>query len=91
MKNKKLAVERILDSVWTIEYESVLGGVFIHSYNRNNQVGYEQEQDLPKGRLIENNGKHSSDCNGERIVTGLSIGGEIIDVVNPQYVFSYGE
>ena len=92
MNKTKLITNRKLSSVWTIEYEEVKGGAYLHLYSRDDERGYQQEDNLPQGYLIENNGKHSSECNGDRIVTAICINeetGETLDVVNPDHVFSY--
>ena len=92
-----MATERLIDSVWTVVYQIVEEGkVKILSYDRNNPEGYKQERELPRMSMKED---------GKRVVTHLRIDsdpgyfdywcqndkGELYEVVNPQYVFSYGE
>lgn len=75
------AVHRILDSIWVIEYK-VIGNAQIEiiKYSRDDPDGYELENELPKGHLVEDPG---------RIVYKAVIDGQEYEVVNPQYVFSY--
>jgi len=78
-------VERILDSVWTTTADIFDDGTaIIKAYSRDDEVGYTLESTLPKGRVIEGEG---------RIVKELKINGGfyggIYTVKNPQHVFSY--
>lgn len=86
------ATNRLIDSVWTVGYTMQEDGrVFIHSYDRDNPIGYEQEGKLPQALLDESAG---------RIVTGIQLRPyksfdrnfkdvPVIEVANPQHVFSY--
>lgn len=87
------ATKRLIDSVWTMGYEIQDNMVVIHSYDRENPVGYKQERELPQVSLIENDA---------RLVTSVFIndkndpfrldhskGGEEYTVANPKHVFSY--
>ena len=93
MTNILYATERLIDSVWTLEYELINDDqIKIISFNRDNPIGYEKEAELPRVRLVEDN---------ERIVLSAyfepygkfkylaSPNGKKIEVVNPQYIFSY--
>lgn len=97
MTGIKYATERLLDSVWTVAYREVKGGVKIISHCRGNPVGYEQEEELPRMRLIEGD---------KRIVKKIVLapyepfkcwateneeGATVHNVVNPEHVFDYGE
>lgn len=78
-------VNRILDSVWTTTADIFEDGTaIIKAYSRDDEVGYTLEKSLPKGRLIEGEG---------RIVEGLEIDGGFYGgtytVKNPQHIFSY--
>lgn len=77
------ATKRVIDSVWTIQYR-VHGEkqVEILSFDRNDDDGYLNEKNLPKGDLIESD-------DGRRTVVGAIIAGIEYSVVNPKYVFSY--
>lgn len=88
-----LATARLLDSVWTLEYEIEDEKVRIISYGRDNQAGYDQEESLPRVRVRENE---------HRTVLGVWIApfnrfenfasrqrGQYYEVSNPQYIFSY--
>ena len=78
------AVNRIIDSVWTIEYELVPenpNAIKLLRYSRNDPEGYEREHELPKGRLVES---------PHRLVVAAEIGGLGYDVENKKHVFDYG-
>ena len=77
------AVKRIIDSVWTIEYQRINDDeVKIIRYSRNDTEGYENEKNLTKGHLIESDDK-------SRTVVSANINGVINKVINPAYIFSY--
>ncbi|MAI07981.1 MAG: hypothetical protein CMF61_03390 [Magnetococcales bacterium] len=91
----QFATHRLIDSVWTLGFKWVDGKVEIVSYDRENPVGYEHEQDLTQARLIDDD---------NRIVTHVKLrkyrafdygwyedAGETFEVVNPQHIFSYSE
>ncbi|MCF2220985.1 hypothetical protein H9Q08_17000 [Chryseobacterium sp. PS-8] len=89
------ATQRLIDSVWTVEYKKVSEGkVKILNYSRNDPEGYEREKELPQCKLVEAE---------ERIVTHLWLkpynafdgwineknATETYEVVNPKFIFSY--
>lgn len=89
------AVRRLINSVWTVGFTlNGDGTVTIHSFDRKNPIGYEQERTLPKARLIEDS---------DRTVIGMKLADEVTNslksidelphrefiVSNPQHVFSY--
>jgi len=88
------ATNRLIDSVWTVAYEMKDDMVVIHSYDRKNPIGYEQERTLPQINLIEDE---------NRIVRSIIInenfdafrmdhdedGGQEFVVANQKNVFSY--
>ena len=74
------ATHRLINSVWTVTADISGNTATIKAYSRNDEDGYRLEHSLPKGRLIEGEG---------RIVEGLEIDGETYTVNNPQHVFSY--
>lgn len=74
------ATHRLLDSVWTVTADISGNTATIKAYSRDDEDGYRLEKSLPKGHLIEGEG---------RIVEGLEIDGETYTVNNPQYIFSY--
>tara|TARA_R110001583_G_scaffold52147_6_gene162186 strand:+ start:650 stop:1456 length:807 start_codon:yes stop_codon:yes gene_type:complete len=89
----KYATKRLIDSVWTMGYEIKDDMAVIHSYDRENPIGYEQEKSLPQVSVKESAG---------RIVTSVVInenydpfrmdhskGGKEYVVANPKFVFSY--
>ncbi len=87
------ATQRLLDSVWTLAFVAHEDGTAtILRYDRTNEIGYEQERNLPRVRLTED---------ADRNVTGIALGdyadfqytapsGSMeIPVRNVQNVFSY--
>ncbi|MGC4129264.1 MAG: hypothetical protein QM564_06825 [Bergeyella sp.] len=89
------ATERLINSVWTVEYEILSERkVKILGFLRTDPEGYEREKELPQCSLIETEG---------RIVTHLWLKPynafdpwvneknvkEKYEVVNPQFIFSY--
>jgi hypothetical protein len=94
MDNIKYATKRLIDSVWTLGYKQISPDeIEIVSYDRKNEIGYDQERTLPRVRLIEDD---------KRTVLGAHIGSigsskswasqddPYFKVVNPDHVFSYG-
>jgi len=90
------ATERLIDSVWTVEYE-VVGEkkAKIIAFNRKDPEGYEKESELPRCNLTET---------ADRTVVGLTISpnasfrygagldypdSKFYEVVNPKHIFSY--
>jgi hypothetical protein len=48
------ATKRLIDSVWTIEYEILESGeAEILRYSRDDVEGYEKEKELPLGHIVE--------------------------------------
>jgi hypothetical protein len=78
----KVAVCRILDSVWTVIYqlETEETEARILHYSRDVTEGYEHERELPTFKLIESD---------ERIFIGLEVDGVMYNVVNQKHIFSY--
>jgi len=88
------ATERLLDSVWTVEFTLSNGMATIIRHSREDQEGYDKERELPQFTLIETK---------ERIVTRILIRdaysafdwvneencSQGYEVVNPKHVFSY--
>jgi len=74
------AIERLINSVWTVTADISGDTATIKAYSRDDEEGYRLEHSLPQGRLIEGEG---------RIVEGLVIDGETYTVSNPQFIFSY--
>ncbi|AXT74181.1 hypothetical protein [Vibrio sp. dhg] len=92
-----LAVDRLIDSVWTVKFQFQPDGVKILSFSSDNPDGYKLEQTLPKVRIIENDKRivhaikvYNPDMPSfERDQDNYLIGE--YKVANPQYVFSYTE
>jgi hypothetical protein len=87
----QFATKRLIDSVWTLGFKWVDGGVEIVSYDRESDVGYKYEKDLLQAHLIE-------DENRTVIAVQLrqyeQFNMKFVDVpeftvVNPKHVFSY--
>jgi hypothetical protein len=77
------AVQRILDSVWTLAYQKLGSNkVKIISYDRHDSQGYDNEKTLPHSKVIESD-------DGLRTVKKVLINGDEFIVANPQYIFSY--
>ena len=89
------ATERLINSVWTVEYNEVSPTeVEIVKFSRDDQEGYDKERELPQFLLIEESG---------RIVTKLLIRDKYkpfewvnegncdreYKVVNPKHIFSF--
>ncbi|KKL46486.1 hypothetical protein LCGC14_2345080 [marine sediment metagenome] len=47
------AVKRLIDNVWTLEFQRVGDGAKILSYSWQNPIGYDQESELPNCRFLE--------------------------------------
>lgn len=78
-----LATQRLIDSVWSMVYEVVDGGVFIHRYDRENDAGYMLEGKVPKLRVMEDT---------ERNIIAIDLDGKTTyNVVNKKGIFSYSE
>lgn len=90
------ATHRLIDSVWTLEFERIGDTqARITRYSRNDPEGYNREKELPQCTLVEAEG---------RVVTHVLLRENykpfewvdrdncdfIFEVVNPLYVFSYG-
>ena len=77
-----MAVNRIIDSIWTLEYALFNDTIYIFYHGRDKQEGYNREAELPKFTLIESN-------DDTRTVVSAIIDGTKYVVLNPQHVFSY--
>jgi hypothetical protein len=92
------ATERMINSVWTVEYEIVSEGkVKILAYNRDDEEGYKREKELPRCKVIEDRVRN---VKGLRIspvqpFSYMSIeqddNSEYFEVVNVQHIFSYSK
>lgn len=85
------ATERLIDSVWTMEFKIVDGKAEILSFNRTNKKGNDEETQLPQLRVHEDE---------KRIVRKITIApfehyrkdfsdGQVLEVLNPKHIFSY--
>jgi len=92
MKNK-IATNRLLDSVWTLEYQELnTGEIEIISYSRDNPYGYDREREVPMVRLVEEDPNRT--VKAVRFAEYEQFGrctkwGESIPVANPKPVFQY--
>ena len=78
-------VKRIAGSVWTCEYMVITRHqIQVLTWSRNNDVGYEHEKELPKGRLIE-----TEIDDVPRTVVGAEIDGKIFEVINPAHALNF--
>ena len=89
----EIATKRLIDSVWTLRYEHVEGGVKIHSYNRTDREGYEKERELPRCHLVEEEDRTVKQIEVQTFDNNehqhCALDGEVYDVVNPGNIFSY--
>tara|TARA_R110002051_G_scaffold209523_1_gene275319 strand:+ start:61 stop:366 length:306 start_codon:yes stop_codon:yes gene_type:complete len=88
----ELITNRLIDSVWTItaKIDEETGTAVILDYSRQNESGYDRENDLRNGDLVEND---------ERIVQKLNIVADgtwadkevikIYEVLNKKHIFDY--
>ena len=97
MKNKnnatEFAVQRMIDSVWTIEFKRVPGGVEILRYSRDIDEGYEHEDTLSVGVINEDEERTVLSITFYPPKTRRSERGqpkEVLKVLNPKHVFDYG-
>ena len=77
------ATKRLLDSVWTLAFIAHEDGTTtILRYDRENEIGYEQERELPRVQLTED---------ADRNVTAITLDGHdvSIPVRNIGNVFAY--
>jgi hypothetical protein len=94
MDNIKYATKRLIDSVWTLGYKQISPSeIEIVSYDRKNQIGYDQEKTLPRVHLVEDDkrtvlGVHI--CENATSKSWASKDDPYFKVVNPDHVFSYG-
>ena len=90
------ATKRLIDSVWTLEYNIVSDTeIEVIKFSRNDPEGYEKEYELPQCSIIEGD---------RRVMTNVLIRDNFkafdwVDkdncdreykVINPKYVFDYG-
>ncbi len=85
------ATNRLIDSVWTLGFEIVDGKVVIHSYDRENKIGYEKEKELPQVRIVEGEGRIIKSV---KIAEYQQFGQDFseakeYEVANPKFVFHY--
>ncbi|EGR0468600.1 hypothetical protein FG064_16510 [Vibrio cholerae] len=90
-----LAVERLIDSVWTVKFLFLKEGIRIISYSRENPDGYKNEKQLPKANIIEGDKRVAIAIQlyrPEAMLLGSDrethLYGEY-PVLNPQFIFSY--
>jgi hypothetical protein len=88
----QFATSRKIDSVWTLGFEIVDGKAVIHSFDRDNQTGYDKEKELPQVRIVEDD---------KRVIKSIKLApykphmgqdfseATSYEVANPKYVFSY--
>lgn len=91
----KLATQRLIDSVWTLQYEQIdESTIKILQYDRTTDVGYERERELEQCSLVEEIGRVVTHVrfrpyrNFSTFVTEETMTREM-KVINPKYIFSY--
>lgn len=81
--NTYIAVEEIIESVWTLRYRRVSDySIEVVSYSRNDRDGYKNTSRHAQVKLIESQ-------DGKRTLVGAVINGVRNSVVNPGYIFSF--
>lgn len=93
MNKIEFATDRRINSVWTLVFRRVEGGVEILAHSRDIEAGYELEHKLPSYRIIETEGRIASEVVvGSRDSWSRDIqNAETLKVVNPKGVFYYDE
>ncbi len=89
------ATKRLIDSVWTLEFEVLNGNeVKILKYSRDDQEGYDNERTLPQCRVVEDDDRNAISV----LIRDKYDGFEWVDekncdktykVVNVMHIFSY--
>ena len=87
----ELITNRLIDSVWTItaKIDEETGTAVILDYSRQNESGYDRENDLRNGDLVENDERIVQKLN---IVAGSHWSGEVVkvyEVLNKKHIFDY--
>jgi hypothetical protein len=91
---QRIAVVRLIDSVWTLVYERVSDTeIKILRYDRENKEGYDKEKESEKCKLVEDKERniisvvfYDKDANlWDTGTTPLRVS----NVINPQHIFSY--
>lgn len=96
MTNVEFATQRLINSVWTVAFRRVDGGVEVLAYSREIKLGYDRERVLPEGRFAEDDQRTVHELvvttGGSRYRPGSKPAKEErLRVVNPAFVFSYGD
>ena len=87
----ELITNRLIDSVWTItaKIDEETGTAVILDYSRQNESGYDRENDLRNGDLVENDERIVQKLN---IVAGSHWSVEVVkvyEVLNKKHIFDY--
>ena len=77
-----LAKKEIISAVWFLDYDKVPGGIKINRHHRLNRHRDELPECNSEFYLLEDD---------NRTVIAAVIDGKRVEVVNPQFVFSYGK
>jgi hypothetical protein len=89
------ATHRLIDSVWTIEYEIISETeIKVLNFNRDDEEGYMKERELPQCTIVEDDKRTIIEVLVRDTFDSFRwVNRENCDhayrVVNPQYVFSY--
>ena len=90
------ATRRLIDSVWTLEYEIVSPTeIEIIRYSREDERGYLLEKELPQCGLVEDEKRTITDVLIRQNYEPFSWVNEsnadvAYKVINPKYIFDYG-
>ena len=91
MENTLKAIQRIIDTVWTLDFEIINEKeVKIKSLCNQNPEGYKAEKQLPSFSLIEGAGRVVEGVRIAQVGDGAAFAnGTHHKVSNPQFIFSY--
>ncbi len=84
----QFAVNRIIDSVWTVGFTmDESGKAIIECYDRDITIGYADERKLPIVELVENSDRYITSLKLVDRNTGKE---QLLEVANQQHIFTYG-
>lgn len=94
MKKLEFATQRLIDSVWTVAFVRVDGGVEVLAFSRNLVNGYKNEHELPRMNFVEDEERTVTELHLEPyrdFVYAATQPTERLKVVNPKNIFAYGD
>jgi hypothetical protein len=91
------ATDRRIMAVWTVAFTREEGKARIHGYSRTCAHGYENEKALPRCNMDEGSGRKvlrlylQPNKPFRHWANPTDKDTECLEVVNPEYIFSYGD